>query len=336
VAVPDPERAEAERLVDFWTPLVVRLVSEAGVFATFGFDERTIEAVACDCDVDPGALRRMIRVLTARGVFEPGEHGGVRLTGLGRRFIPGTPGNIAGLANYKSFELHAWADAEHSLRTGEPSFVVHHGAEFFDWLADHPDLNERFNDTMRRRVSTMLDNGLPLMTWPDTGTVADIGGGTGALLERVLGPRPLLHGVLFDQPHVVAEATDRLGASPLAERIEFVGGSFFEAVPAGHDVYVLSNILHDWDDDRAVEILRRIHDAMLPGSRLVLFEEVLRDDGTPELGLLIDLHMLVLLGAVERTEPQWRALLERAGFVLAGITPTPGLDWIEARPAIDP
>jgi hypothetical protein len=75
---------------------------------------------------------------------------------------------------------------------------------------------------------------------------------------------------------------------------------------------------------------------MLPGSRLVLFEEALRDDGTPELGLLVDLHMLVLLGAVERTEPQWRALLERAGFVLAGITPTPGLAWIEARPAIDP
>ncbi len=150
VAVPDPERAEAERLVDYWTPLVVRLLSEAGVFATFGAEERTVDAVACDCDVDPGTLRRMVRLLTARGLFEPGEHGGVRLTSLGRRFVSGTPGSLAGLANFKSFELHAWSEAEHTLRTGEPSFSVHHEADFFDWLAEHPELNERFNDTMRR------------------------------------------------------------------------------------------------------------------------------------------------------------------------------------------
>ena len=249
--------------------------------------------------------------------------------------MPGAPGSLAGLANVKPHELHAWAEAEHSLRTGEASFSAHYGASFFDWMAEHPDANRRFNDTMGRKTSTLLDAGLPLMTWPETGTVIDVGGGNGVLLERVLSPRPGLRGVLFDQSHVVPAALERFRAAGLADRVEIVTGSFFEAIPAGLDVYVLSNILHDWEDERAVAILERCREAMRPAARLVLFEAVLVDDGTPDLGQLLDLHMLVLLGARERTAAEWEALLARGGFVLDRITPTPGFAWIEARPATD-
>jgi hypothetical protein len=333
VVEPDHERFEVERLIDYWTPLVVRLCGEAGVFAAFGDDERTTDSVAASVGVHPGTLARFVRALAARGVFEAAGNGAVRLTALGRRLVPGAPGSLAGLANVKPHELHAWAEAEHSLRTGEASFSAHYGASFFDWMAQHPDANRRFNDTMGRKTSTLLDAGLPLMSWPETGTVVDVGGGNGVLLERVLGGRPGLRGVLFDQSHVVPAALERLRAAGLADRAEIVTGSFFEAIPAGHDVYVLSNILHDWEDERAVAILERCREAMRPAASLVLFEAVLVDDGTPDLGQLLDLHMLILLGARERTAAEWEELLRRGGFALDRITPTPGFAWIEARPA---
>ncbi|MGZ6545620.1 MAG: methyltransferase [Actinomycetota bacterium] len=248
-----------------------------------------------------------------------------------RRFLPDEPGTIAGIANFKPWELHAWAEAEHTLRTGEPSFPSFFELGYWDWLEAHPNEAARFNDDMRRRTTGLLAAALPLFDWPHDGTVVDVGGGNGLLLERLLEREPELRGIVFDLPHVAAEAEAVMRTAGLADRVQVAGGNFFEAIPAGHDVYVLARILHDWNDDAATSILDRIREAMQPSARLVLFEAVVKPGAEPDYAKLLDLHMLVLFGARERTRDEWERLLDRSGFRLERIVPTPGLAWIEAR-----
>jgi SAM-dependent methyltransferase len=327
----EPQLDPARDLIDFWTPLLLRMVVAEGVVAAFGREERSPAEVAAITDSHAGTLERVIRALAGRGVFEERDGGRFRLTALGRRFLADEPGNIAGLANLKPWELHAWAEIGHTLRTGEPSFPSFFGQDYWGWLAANPLIAARFNDDMRRRTTSLLAAALPLYDWPDHGTVVDIGGGNGLLLERLLEREPSLRGVVFDLPHVAAEAAELVRAAGLADRVEVVGGDFFAEIPAGHDVYVLASILHDWDDDLAVQILERCHHAMQPSARLVLFEAVVTPGTEPDYAKLLDLHMLVLFGARERTRDEWERLLDRAGFVLERIVPTPGLAWIEAR-----
>ena len=157
--------------------------------------------------------------------------------------------------------------------------------------------------------------------------VVDVGGGQGVLLAAVLRAHPHLRGVLFDQPAVVAGAAPVLRAAGVADRCEVVGGDFFAAVPAGGDVYLLSRILHDWDDARATALLRVLHRAARPGARLVVVERVLPPGDAPHPGKLIDLTMLVMLGGRERTEAEFRALLAGAGFSLTRVVPLPDGGW---------
>jgi O-methyltransferase domain len=328
------ERAvsRARELIDYWTPLLLRLCVDTGVVEAFGREERSAEDVAAVTGTDADTLARVLRALASRGVFETRDGGRYRLTDVGRIFLVDEPGNIAGFASHKPWELHAWAESAHTLRTGEPSFPVHFGQGNWDWLKANPEIGAKFNDDMRRRTTTLLAVALPLFDWPDDGTVCDVGGGNGLLLERLLAFRTELRGVMFDQPQVVAEASELFRAAGLEGRVEIVGGDFFKAIPAGHDVYVMASILHDWPDDQAVQILERCREAMGPSARLVLFEVVLRPGDEPDFGKGMDLHMAVLFGARERTRDEWERLLDRAGFKLERVVPTPGLAWIESRP----
>ena len=326
-----PPVDRALELTDFWTPLLLRMAVANGVVAAFGREERSADDVAVETGSDPGALARIIRTLASRGVFEEAGDGRYRLTSTGRRFLPDEPATIAGIANFKPWELHAWAEAEHTLRTGEPSFPSFFALGYWDWLEAHPHEAARFNDDMRRRTTGLLAAALPLFVWPHDGTIVDVGGGNGLLLERLLEREPGLRGIVFDLPHVAAEAEAVMRTAGLADRVQVVGGNFFEAVPAGHDVYILASILHDWDDDAAASILQRIREAMQPSARLVLFEAVVTPGAEPDFAKLLDLHMLVLFGARERTRDEWERLLDRSGFILEQTIPTPGLAWIEAR-----
>jgi len=228
------------------------------------------------------------------GASCPGEPGPVR--GVWWRSLPAYssrtpfPSRRAGKhrrpCQLQTWEIHAWAEADHTLRTGEPSFSAHFGKGYWDWLTANPRIAAKFNDDMRRRANLLLAATLPLFDWPDHGTIVDVGGGNGLLLERLLAHRPGLRGVAFDQPHVVAEAAELFRAAGVADRVEIMGGNFFKKIPAGHDVYVLSSILHDWDDVHALRILERCRDAMPAAARLVLFEVVLRPGTEPDFGKL--------------------------------------------------
>ncbi|MCW2877866.1 MAG: putative O-methyltransferase [Sphaerisporangium sp.] len=280
---------------------------------------------------DQDSLHRFLRVLTAEGLFTEDPSGTFALTPLGallRRDIPGSLRHFVTLMGGEAYQ--AWSAAVHSLRTGLPAFDVVFGKPMFDWLGDNPDASVVFNEAQAGLVALRL---LPLVErdWSGVGTVVDVGGGNGRLLGTLLSRHEHLSGVLFDLPHVVDEAGTAPHLDDVRERLRVAGGSFFSAVPEGGDAYVLAQILHDWDDGKAVEILRRCHDAMDAEARLLILEQVVPEDDEPHPAKLLDLHMLVLLGGRERGENSWRRLLAESGFELVGIDHSARSSLIEAR-----
>ncbi len=279
--------------------------------------------------MDADALERFLRVLAAEELLVEGPIGTFGLSLVGAELCRDVPGSLHHFVELMVGESYAaWAGAGHSLRTGEPAFASVHGKPYFAWLADRPEDQRRFNDgqagLVERRLEPLLDR-----DWSSARTVVDVGGGNGRLLSCLLARQPHLRGVLFDLPHVVDAART---ADGLEERCEFAGGDFFGEVPRGGDVYLLAQILHDWDDAAAVKILRRCRAAIGPEGRLLVVEQVIREDGRPHPAKQLDLHMLVMLGGRERTESAWRRLLAEGGFALDSVTVAARSALIEARP----
>lgn len=224
-------------------------------------------------------------------------------------------------------------ELEHAVQTGEPTGKRTLGADLFDYLADHSEENQVFNDAMtdfRRQFTPAV---LSAYDWSSIGTLVDIGGGYGVFLTSVLTAHPGMRGVIFDLPHIVEATGKAIAEAGVDDRCQVVGGDFFASVPTGGDAYVLSWIIHDWDDERALAILRNCQRAMSKTSRLVLLESVVPRDGKPHFAHWLDLVML-LLGGQERTEAEYSKLLDAAGFRLTQIIPTAGpISVIEATPA---
>jgi hypothetical protein len=213
----------------------------------------------------------------------------------------------------------AWGDLLGSLRTGKPAFEALHGRHFFEFLGENSDEARIFDDAMTafndRKTTAVLEaynfSGVPVL--------ADIGGGNGGNLVSTLHRDPEMRGILFDLPGVVGRAEVR--GSDLADRCRVIGGSFLDAVPGGADAYLLRHILHNWDDERAVAILRNVRGVMGEGATLLVVERVIPPGNGPMFGKLMDLTMLVVHGGMERTEDEFRRLFEAAGFRLTRIVP---------------
>jgi hypothetical protein len=211
----------------------------------------------------------------------------------------------------------------HTVRSGDCSFEHVNGQPFFDYLASHPDLARVFDDVMT--ANSRQDEGEAIAASHDFGAyrqLVDVGGGHGALLTLILNRHPGLSGVLFDAPDVIASTDETFDRLVTAGQATKVSGNFFHAVPAGGDAYVLKFIVHDWDDEPAVTILRNCREAMHEDGKVVLIE-IIRPAGQPlPESSFLDLTMLLFLHGRERTEAEYRRLLEHAGLRLHKITPT--------------
>jgi ubiquinone/menaquinone biosynthesis C-methylase UbiE len=212
-----------------------------------------------------------------------------------------------------------------------------HGDRFFDHLRRHPEREAAFQASMTARSEQEAGDVVAAYDFGRIGRLVDVGGGHGILLGAILRSAPDLHAVLVDQPAVVAQAGRRLAAEGVAGRCRLVGGDFFADVPAGADAYLLSRVLHDWTDDDARRVLATCRAAMGPGSRLLVIEAILPERAADQPAVIrMDLYMLVLLGARERTQAHFRRLLADAGFEVRRVVPTrspAGLSVIEAVPA---
>jgi SAM-dependent methyltransferase len=310
----------------------IHAVTEAGVVDRLAAGPAPVAELAEACGVDAHALQRFLRALAGEGLFVRIGPDAWALTPMGALLRSDTPGSLRHLCTlFTGPAYEVWELAPYALRTGKPAFAQRFGLPMFDWLAEHPDRGEEFTAAQAGLVTNRL---LPLLDhdWTGVGTVVDVGGGNGTLLAALLQDRPSMTGTVFDLPEVVEQAGPLLDAAGVSDRCTLTGGDFFASVPSGADAYVLAQILHDWDDDDALRILRRCREAMRHDARLLVLEQVLFDDDGPDPANLLDLHMLVLLGGRERTEAQWRKLLSRAGLAIATITRGAHACLIEARP----
>jgi hypothetical protein len=214
----------------------------------------------------------------------------------------------------------AWGHLLQSIQTGETAFNHTYGMGWFEYLAQHPKAGAVFDAAMasserHHTVAAAYD-------FSTIGTLVDVGGGTGMLLATILQAHPQLHGVLYDTPQVTAHAQELFKAAGVADRCDIVAGDFFAGLPSGGDAYLLSLIVHDWEDAQVITLLENCHRAMHAHGKLLLVEQVVPSGNDPSLSKLLDITMLVEAGGRERTEPEFRALFAAAGFTLMKIVPT--------------
>jgi SAM-dependent methyltransferase len=217
---------------------------------------------------------------------------------------------------------------------GGTAFEHVHGEPFFEHLAADPARAAAFEASMAARARREADDVVAAYHFAGLGSVVDVGGGSGALLQAILEANTGLNGVLLDCPEAVERAAQRFAAAGMADRAECRVGDFFDAVPGGADAYLLSRVIHDWDDADARRILERCREAMPPDARLLIVDATVpeRAQDGPE-AIRMDLHMLMLFGARERTEEEFRRLLADAGFAPRRVVPTrspTGLSVLEA------
>ncbi len=285
-------------------------------------------------EADPPALYRLLRSLASLGIFAEGEEKVFGLTALAQPLRTGGPLRAWAIMSGEAWNWGAWGDLLHSVKKGEAAFAHAFGVGLFDYLAMHPEDGEVFNDAMTSGTRETIEAFLAVYDFSNIKNVVDVGGGHGILVAGLLRTHPDLRAVIFDRPQVVAGARSLLEAEGVAERAQFIEGDFFEAVPKGGDLYILKNIIHDWDDDRAIAILRNCRKAMASEGRVLLLERVLPAGREPHPGLIADINMMVMVGGRERTEDQFRELFAQAGLKLTRIIPTESrVSMIEAVPA---
>ena len=323
-------------IVGFQVSQAIHVAATLGVAALLADGPRTSDELAAATSSHPRSLYRLLRALASVGVFHEDDGRCFSLTPMGALLRSDVPGSLRGWAMHvgRPYFHEAWGHLEHSIRTGDNAFQHVHGTDVWAYRAERPDESAIFDLAMESLTGAANRALLDAYDFGRFGRVVDVGGGNGALLAALLGEFPAMRGVLLDQPHVVANAAAVLERAGVADRCEIVGGSFFDEVPAGGDAYTLKSIIHDYEDERAVAILRICRRAMAADATLLLIERIVGPPNEDPRTKFSDLNMLVAPAGRERTLHEWDVLLTRAGLRLASATPSAsGLAVIEAAPA---
>ena len=318
-----------------WVSAIVHAAARVGIADHLASGPASAAELSGPMGLHAPSLHRFMRTLSGLGIVTEREGQRFELTSLGAALKTDAPGAArATLLSFSSpYFSRAWEKFVYSLETGKSGFTESAGMPMFDYLARHPDEAALFSQAMIGLSSAEAQAVAEGYDFSRFETVVDIGGATGhmlaAILSRHTGPR----GILFDRAHVVRDAPALLKASGVESRVTIESGDFFEAVPSGADVYVLSHIIHDWTDDQCATILNHCRKAMAPGGRLLIVEMVIPAGDAQHLGKIYDMVMLVFTDGRERTEVEYASLLNRSGFRLNRVVPTASpVSIVEAIP----
>jgi hypothetical protein len=284
---------------------------------------RPVAELAEETGTHERSLFRVLRSLASVGVFREIEPKVFALTPLAEPLRSDAPGSMRNGAIFMGEAWHwrVWGDLLHSVRTGETAWGHTHGAEVFDYFAVNPEQAAIFNRAMTDMSTGVAPAIVEAYDFSEFGTLADIAGGHGYLLAQILKSNPQLSGILFDVASVIEGAGELLEKEGVSSRVEKVSGDFFASVPSA-EAYILKHIIHDWDDERSVTILKNIRKAMNPGAKVLVVESVVPAGDGPHYSKLLDLEMLASPGGVERTAEEYAALFEQANLRLTRIIPT--------------
>jgi hypothetical protein len=319
----------------FITSQAIAVAAELGVADLLKEEPKTAEELANATKAHAPSLNRLLRMLTSVGLFAEDANRRFHQTRLSELLCSDHPRSARAYAVLWGSEIHwrPWGELHAVVMSGRPAFEHVFGAPLFEHLAAHPDSARVFNDGMTSVSAMDATAVVETYDFSRFERIVDVGGGHGGLLRAILTANSKLRGVLADQPSVVAGA-NALRKGPIADRCEIAGVDFFTSVPEGADAYILKLIIHDWDDEAALRILRNCRRAIRRDGTLLIIDSVLKPSNQSDLGKFRDLNMLVVAGGRERTEPEFAALLGQADFSLTRVIPMSRLlSIIESQPA---
>ena len=284
---------------------------------------RSCAAIAAATGTSAHTLSRLLRALCSLRVIAAADDGRFVLTTLGRPLQAEGPGSLRAMVlTLGGIHDDAWGGLTDCLRTGAPAFPQVFGARLFDHLDSHRDAGHTFHEAMTNLAALISQAVLLAYDFADVDLLVDVGGGYGQFLTDILTVYPNMQGILVDTPAVIDVARRQLAGQPSRPRCTLVPGNLLEPLPRGGNLYLLSGVIHDWDDDDAIKILDQCRCAMAPDGKVLVVESILPAGNGSAFGALLDLNMLVMTGGRERTEREFRRLFDAAGLVVTRITPT--------------
>jgi SAM-dependent methyltransferase len=321
---------------------VVQVAAELGIADLMADGAKSAESLAAQTQTHQPSLHRLLRALASLGLIDEVEDGWFALASLGGQLLRNdVPGSLRHLAMmFGSEHWRCWGDLPHSVRTGQTAMQHIHDMGIFEFLATHPEEATIFNQAMADMTRQIARALVAAYDFSQFKIIVDVGGGNGTLIAAILKAAPALRGIVFDLPSGNVEAARQLAAAGLAERCQVTCGDFFHSVPGDGDTYLLKSIIHDWDDERGILILKNCRKAMAANGKLLLVERVMpaRIEATRnhQWVAMLDMNMLVTTGGRERTEAEFAALFAAAGFRLERALPLPdtvGVHLLEGVPS---
>lgn len=318
-----PQIALLQLTTGAWITQAVYVAAKLGIADLLKDGPKSCDELARSSQANPGTLRRVLRLLASMGVFTETSESTFGLTPMADFLRSDNPQSMRAWATMMGSDWHwkIWGELLYGAQTGQPAFDHVHGIRPFEYFSQRPEVAGLFNHAMASISSSEIGAILAAYDFSKVKKIVDVAGGNGSLLRPLLQQNKQASGVLFDLPHVTDTAKEPIEKEGLIGRLDIVGGSFFQTVPTGGDLYLLKHILHDFDDKEALAILQNCRRSMAPGSKLLTIEMIIPRGNEPSFGKMVDLEMM-LIGGVERTESEYRKLLAEAGFKATTIVPT--------------
>jgi hypothetical protein len=320
----------------YWVSQAIYVAAKLGIADLLKDGPQSCVTLAASTGSDAPSLFRLMRALSSVGIFLHLGSDCFALSRLAESLQTEVHGSLRAMViTIGEIHYQACGNLLHSVQTGSPAFNSVFGASLFDYLQQNVDAADAFNQGMAN-LSSMLAYAV-LMAYDFSGisSIVDIGGGQGKLLEKILQFNPDIEGTVFDTSSTIERAKQQLVDNAWTRRCSYLAGDFFTSVPQGADAYILCGVIHDWDDSRAITILRNCRRAMADKAKLLLVDMVVPDTDARSFSKLLDLNMLAMTGGRERTTAEFRALLDAADYKLTRIIPTMApQSIIEAVPKI--
>ena len=320
-----PYVAVLDMVLAQWNAAAISAVAKVGIADQLESGPKTTQELASLLRLQEDPLYRVLRALAGVGIFQEGENRTFSQTVLSDVLRTNAKPSLryAAAMMIDHWQYRSVQGICSTLENGRAAAVNVFGTGLFDYLHANPDEAFLFNRGMTDLSSGEAPAVVATYDFSGFGHIVDVGGGAGALLAAILASTPTVRGTLFDQPSVIEQAKSDAILAPFGERCEVAGGSFFEAVPAGADAYIMKHIIHDWDDERATTILANCRRAMRPGGTLLVVDRVIGPPNAADPKKFFDVAMMLMPGGRERSEPEWHALYAAAGFRVTRILPTP-------------
>lgn len=304
-----------ELISGYWVACGIHVVARLGIADLLLDKPLTISELSERSKTDAPSLYRLLRAVASVGIFEEQEDGRFSINDLGTALLTGVSGSVKAwaLANLGE-HFPAFGNLTYGIQTGKIPFDDVHGVSLWDYYKQHPDAGKNVIEALAGVSGAVIQEITSSYDFSPYSKIVDLGGGNGALMFGVLNSSLKSKGIVFDEPYVI-EQTEKSIPADLKDRCSVSGGSFFEEVPAGADLYMTKWVLHDWNDEEVVDILKVTERAMGPGSKLLIIEAVIPDEiNVPHASKLLDLNVFAMSPGKERTESEFKGLLEKAGL----------------------